>query len=97
MSFDLGIVGERIVTGLIVGMFGALSQVGVVLFVVIFILLEAPTFQRRLSRALNWEVEGFADIQDTLGEVHKYLSPRAPSPCSSSARGPLWESPPASP
>lgn len=73
MSFDVGVIGERIVTGLIVGMPGALSEVGVVLFVVIFILLEAPTFQRRLSRALNWEFDGFLDIQDTLSEVHKYL------------------------
>jgi predicted PurR-regulated permease PerM len=73
LSFDPGELSERFVTGALLSVPNALSALGVVLFVVIFILLEAATFHEKLEHALRWRPERLTDVQNTIHEVQKYL------------------------
>jgi predicted PurR-regulated permease PerM len=73
MNFDPGKLSEGIVTGVLLAVPDALSCFGVVLFVVIFILLEAATFHQKLQHALHWRPERLGDVQNTIHEVQKYL------------------------
>ena len=72
-TFDAREIVGSAVKSLMLEVPGLLSSFGVVLFVVIFILLETTTFRRKLRRALQWFPERFEDIQQTIGEVQKYL------------------------
>jgi predicted PurR-regulated permease PerM len=73
MNFDPGKISEGIVAGVLMGVPNALSYFGVVLFVVIFILLEAATFHAKLQHALHWRSERLGDVQNTIHEIQKYL------------------------
>jgi predicted PurR-regulated permease PerM len=73
LRFDGGAIGERLVTGAVAQAPVTLSAAGTVLFIVIFILLEAATFRTKLRRALDWRAERFDDIRGTMLEVQKYL------------------------
>ncbi|HEY6555779.1 MAG TPA: AI-2E family transporter [Polyangiaceae bacterium] len=73
MNFDAGKLSEGIVTGVLLGVPDALSLFGVVLFVVIFLLLEAATFHAKLQHALHWRPEHLGDVQNTIHEVQKYM------------------------
>lgn len=66
-------ISQQAMTGALMVAPNILSALGVVLFVVIFILLEAATFQVKLRRALHWQAERFVDVHHTIGEVQKYL------------------------
>lgn len=71
--FDPGEAGKSLVSDLVLVVPGALSAIGVVFFVVIFILLEAATFEGKLRRALHWRAKRLEDAQHTVEEVQKYL------------------------
>ena len=72
MSFDPGKLTEHLLAGAVMAVPNALSSFGVVLFIVIFILLEAATFRTKLSIALHWQAERFGDVRNPFG-IQKYL------------------------
>jgi AI-2 transport protein TqsA len=73
MSFDPAKLTEQVVAGAVMKVPDALSSFGMVLFVAVFILLEATTFEGKLSRAFNWRPDRFVAVRETIGEVQKYL------------------------
>lgn len=72
-AFDAREIGAKMLADVLVGASGVLSSSGVVLFLVLFLLLEAATFRRKLKRALQWYPDRFEDVQQTVAEVQKYL------------------------
>jgi predicted PurR-regulated permease PerM len=66
-------LAEGVLRGVVLQAPSTISAASIVLFVVLFILLEAATFRTKLHRALNWRSDRLDDLRAALTEVQKYL------------------------
>ena len=73
MRIDPGELSERFVASLVMSVPDAASSFGVVIFLAVFLLLEAATLQSKLRRAFNWQSERFAAVRNAMDEIQKYL------------------------
>jgi AI-2 transport protein TqsA len=73
MRFDPGKLSENSVASAVAEVPAAVSSFGIVLFVAIFILLEAATFNGKLAYALHWRPHRLLAARSTVEEVQKYL------------------------
>jgi AI-2 transport protein TqsA len=72
-GFELEGLAERLLAELALATPGAVSATGIVVFVMIFILLEAATFRRKVRRALHWAPQYFEDVRHAGDDLKKYL------------------------
>jgi predicted PurR-regulated permease PerM len=72
-SFNPREASSDFVAGVLIGVPSAVSALGVVFFVAIFLLLEGATLNDKLRRALRWSSERLNGVQHTVGEVQRYL------------------------
>ena len=72
-TFGARDLGGTLLADIVMGVPSVLSSFAVVFFVSVFILLEATTFSTKLRRALQWPPDRYADAQQAVGEVQKYL------------------------
>jgi AI-2 transport protein TqsA len=72
-GFELGEAAEKILATIALATPGAISAFGIVLFVIIFVLLEAATFRRKMGRALDWMPEQFEGVRNATQDLKKYL------------------------
>jgi predicted PurR-regulated permease PerM len=73
MRVDPGELSERVIASLVLSVPDAASSFGVVLFLAVFLLLEAATLQSKLARAFNWQSERFTAVRNAIDEIQKYL------------------------
>jgi predicted PurR-regulated permease PerM len=72
-SYDPGIRSAALLEGTVLGASRFAGVFGVVLFVTIFVLLEAPTFRDKLERAFGFRPERMAETRRVVAEVQRYL------------------------
>lgn len=72
-SFDVTEAIEKVVAEVALATPEIVSASGVVLFVVIFVLLEVSTFRRKMGRALHWVPRQFDHVRHAVDDVKKYL------------------------
>jgi predicted PurR-regulated permease PerM len=72
-SYDPGAAAGGLFETAIVGASRLIGVSGVVLFVVIFMLLETPTFRGKLQRAFGFRAERMDETRRVVAEVQRYL------------------------
>jgi AI-2 transport protein TqsA len=74
LSYDPSTWGARAVEAVVVGAAPLIGALGVVFFVVVFLLLEAATFREKLGYALGWrESDRIGEVRHIVNEVQRYL------------------------
>ena len=73
MAFDFGERLESLATSVALATPELLSAGGIVLFVLVFVLLEAGTFRRKMRRALHWVPKQFEHVRHAADDIKKYL------------------------
>lgn len=63
----------QVVASVVLALPGAVSALGVVFFVAIFILLEGATFNTKLRYTLRWSALQFDEVKHTVSEIQRYL------------------------
>jgi predicted PurR-regulated permease PerM len=72
-ALNPGDASSQLISGVLLALPAAISALGVVFFVAVFILLEGATFNDKLHRALRWSPARLADVQHTISEIQRYL------------------------
>jgi AI-2 transport protein TqsA len=72
-SYDPGARAALLLEGAVLGVSRLIGVSGVVLFVVIFMLLEAPTFRDKLRQAFGFRPERIDETRRVVAEVQRYL------------------------
>jgi AI-2 transport protein TqsA len=72
-SFDVGEMAEQVLGKVALAMPDAVSAAGIVLFVLIFVLLEIASFRRKMRRGLHWLPQQFEHVRHAVDDVKKYL------------------------
>jgi AI-2 transport protein TqsA len=72
-SFDVAEAAERLLGKAALAMPDAVSAAGIVLFVLIFVLLEVASFRRKMHRGLHWLPQQFEHVRHAVEDVKKYL------------------------
>jgi AI-2 transport protein TqsA len=72
-SFDVAAKAEGWIAEAALAVPEGLSVVGVVLFVLIFVLLEVASFRRKMRGGLHWVPAQFENVRRAVHDVKKYL------------------------
>jgi AI-2 transport protein TqsA len=72
-SFDVAEAAEHLLARVALAVPEAISAGGIVLFVLIFVLLEVASFRRKMHRGLHWLPRQFEHVRHAVDDVKKYL------------------------